>query len=67
MLCYRHDGQRVMKKIFYVQETIGGWRQNPIFEGSYEECKRYMEENFLYQRQTAYNIVSEEELEVDYL
>lgn len=27
---------------FYVQETIGGWRQTPSFEGTYEECVQYI-------------------------
>ena len=27
---------------FYVQETIGGWKQTPSFKGTYEECVQYL-------------------------
>lgn len=29
-------------EIWYEQETIGGWRQNPMFSGSYQECLQYL-------------------------
>lgn len=49
---------------FYVQETIGGWKQTPVFEGSYKECLEFYEEVF---HSGSFAVVSEEELEVDYL
>ena len=49
----------------YVQETIGGWRQTPVFEGSYNECVQYLIERN--DSRSSFAIVSEEELEVDYL
>ena len=27
---------------YFVQETIGGWKQTPSFEGTYEECVQYL-------------------------
>lgn len=33
------------KKIFFVQEIIGGWKQNPCFQGTLEECERFVSEN----------------------
>lgn len=33
-----------MKK-YYVQEIIGGWNQVPSFEGTLEECERFVREN----------------------
>lgn len=50
---------------FYVQETIGGWRQTPVFEGSYNDCVKYLNERN--DSRNSFGIVSEEELEVDYL
>ena len=51
---------------FYIQETIGGWRQNAIFSGTFQECKDYFENNpILYYGN--YSIVSENEYEVDYI
>ena len=52
-------------EVFCVQETIGGWRQNPIMTGSLQECRDYMgEENT---GNKCLSIVPEEELEIDYL
>lgn len=50
--------------MFYVQETIGGWRQNAIFSGSYEECEEYLNTSC---HNGFYAIVSDKEYEVDYL
>ena len=52
------------KKTYYVQETIGGWRQNAIFCGSKEECKKYLNENY---HNGSFNIVADCDYEVDYL
>ena len=52
-----------MKK-FYLQETIGGWRQVPVFEGSYEEC---LEKYWEVINSGSFAVVSEEDLEIDYL
>lgn len=49
---------------YYVQETIGGWRQNAIFCGTHEECEAYYDENC---SNGNYSIVHEDEYEVDYL
>lgn len=49
---------------FYIQEIIGGWRQNAIFEGTYKECQEYLAE---WCHNGNYNIVSNEDYEVDYL
>lgn len=48
---------------FYVQETIGGWRQNAAVVGTYEECAAWLEG----QHGGSWAIVPEEEYEVDYL
>lgn len=32
-------------KKFFVQETIGGWKQTPCFEGTLEECEKFVIEN----------------------
>ena len=31
--------------IYYVQESIGGWKQTPCFEGTLAECQNYVREN----------------------
>lgn len=49
---------------YFIQETIGGWRQNAIFEGTYEECQEYMEE---WCHNGNYALVAEDDYEVDYL
>ena len=51
-----------MEKGFYVQEKIGGWRQNAVFSGTYEECREY---DISHNGQ--YAIVSDDDYEVDYL
>lgn len=50
---------------FYVQEKIGGYRQNAIFDGTFDECVAYWKENRL--RYGNYDIVHEDSYEVDYL
>lgn len=49
-------------KVFCVQETIGGWRQNPIYTGSLEGARE-----FLSHCDGNYALVPEMYLEVDYL
>ncbi len=49
---------------YYVQEVIGGWKQNAIFSGTLKECNRYLDENY---HRGSYSIVSELNYEVDYL
>ena len=49
---------------YYVQETIGGWRQNAVFNGTLKECSRYLDENY---HRGSYSIVSESDYKVDYL
>lgn len=51
---------------FYVQETIGGWRQTPILEGTYEECAKYLND-YCNDSRSSFTIVGENELQVDYL
>ena len=50
---------------YYIQETIGGWRQTPVFEGTYNECVQHL--NTCNDSRSSFAIVREEELEVDYL
>ena len=50
---------------YYVQETIGGWRQTPVFEGTYNECVQYISK--CNDSRSSYAIVGENELQVDYL
>lgn len=52
--------------MWFVQQIIGGWRQNAVFQGTLKECEKYMEDNNLYS-QIGYGIVSEEDYKVDYL
>lgn len=49
---------------YYVQETIGGWRQTPIMTGTLQECRDYINEE---NGNKSLAIVPEEELEIDYL
>lgn len=49
---------------YYLQETIGGWRQVAIFEGTYEECLKFRNE---YCFSGNWAIVNEFEYRVDYL
>ena len=53
-----------MDKKFYLQETIGGWRQVAAFSGTYEECKERYNEVI---NNGHYSVVAEEDYEVDYL
>lgn len=52
------------EEIYYVQETIGGWRQNAVFQGTYNECEKYIAE---WCHNGCFNIVSEDDYEVDYI
>ena len=56
--------KKTKEKTWYCQETIGGWRQNAVFSGTYEECREYLEENL---NSGSFQIVPEWEYEVDYL
>jgi len=49
---------------FFVQETIGGWRQNAVFEGTIEECQKFVAERCT---NGSYTIVHEDDYKVDYL
>lgn len=51
---------------YFVQETIGGWKQTPCFEGTYEECIQYLN-NYCNDSRSSFTIVGENELQVDYL
>lgn len=51
---------------YFVQETIGGWKQTPCFEGTYEECVQYLND-YCNDSRSSFTIVSENELQVDYL
>lgn len=54
--------------LYVVAGSIGGWNQNPIFTGTYEECVAYMEDNPCLgygSDNTAIHLA--EEWEVDYL
>ena len=52
------------EKMFHVQETIGGWKQMSIFEGTLEECQRFMAERC---HNGSFHIVADCDYEVDYL
>lgn len=54
-----------MVSLFCCQETIGGWRQNPAFTGTYEECCRYLDTST--RSCDCWDIVPEEDVVVDYL
>jgi len=49
---------------WYVQETIGGWRQKAVFSGSYQECLDYLSDTYI---NGSVALVPESEYEVDYL
>lgn len=49
---------------YFVQETIGGWKQTAIFFGTYDECRQFEAQHCLNDN---FNIVHESEYEVDYL
>jgi len=50
---------------YYVQEKIGGWRQNAIFNGTLQECEAYMSDHHC--SNGNWSIVCEDDYEVDYL
>jgi len=52
------------KNYFHVQETIGGWRQVSTFEGTLEECKKFVAERC---HNGNYQIVADCDYVVDYL
>jgi hypothetical protein len=53
---------------YVVAEVIGGWRQTPQFEGTYEECENYMASNpMLGYGTNNTNIYRADEYEPDYL
>ena len=52
------------EKIYYLQETIGNYKQVPAFSGTYEECQKKYEEVL---NSGSFAIVSEDELEIDYI
>lgn len=52
--------------VYCVQETIGGWKQTPVFEGSFDECQNFLETNCDYSR-SSFAIVNKDVLKVDYL
>lgn len=52
--------------VFCVQETIGGWKQTPVFEGSFDDCQDFLETNCDYSR-SSFAIVNKDVLKVDYL
>lgn len=54
--------ERPRSKTFYCQETIGGWRQNAAFVGTFDECWEWLGD-----RQGSWDIVPEAQYEVDYL
>lgn len=51
---------------FYVQQTLGGWKQNAIFSGTEEECQEYFDTANL-ATQIGWAIIPERYYEVDYL
>lgn len=52
--------------VYCVQETIGGWKQTPMFEGTFEECQDFLETNCDYSR-SSFAIVTKDVLKIDYL
>jgi NDP-sugar pyrophosphorylase family protein len=59
--------QEELSGTYYVQETIGGWRQPAIFKGTLEECQKYYRDYYCGYGNSIYHIVHEEDYEVDYL
>ena len=53
-----------MKDMYHVQETIGGWRQVPVFSGSKTACYDYLANSC---SNGSYSIVADKDLQVDYL
>ena len=54
----------IMTELFFVQETVGGWRQNAMFSGTLDECRVFMAENC---HNGSFQVVAESDYEVDYL
>lgn len=52
---------------YFVQETIGGWKQNAIYSGTYDECLYFEQEHNLNSGTSSFAIVHESEYVVDYL
>lgn len=52
--------------VFCVQETIGGWKQTPVFEGAFDECQDFLETNCDCSR-SSFAIVNKDVLKIDYL
>ena len=49
---------------YYVQETVGGWKQVPVFEGSRAACYDYLASR---RSNGSYSVVSYRDLQIDYL
>ena len=49
---------------YFVQETIGGWKQNYTFRGTLKECREYLDE---WCHNGSFSVVPEWGYEVDYL
>ena len=56
--------KEIKTAIYFVQETIGGWRQVSVFNGTFEECQEYVTERC---HNGSFAIVPEWDYEVDYL
>lgn len=52
--------------VFCVQETIGGWKQTPVYEESFDECQHFLETNCDCSR-SSFAIVNKDVLKIDYL
>ncbi len=52
--------------VYCVQETIGGWKQTPMFEGTFDECQDFLETNCDYSR-SSFAIVNKDVIKIDYL
>lgn len=58
------ESTAIYNMVYHVQETIGGWRQNAVFTGTYKECEEYMSN---YCHNGSYAIVCDDDYEIDYL
>ena len=56
--------KEIKTAIYFVQETIGGWKQNAVFNGTFEECQEYVTERC---HNGSFNIVADCDYTVDYL
>lgn len=57
-----------MSKMYVIAETIGGYNQNPVFTGTYKECKELMYKNPSWGYGTSsMRIHPADEYKVDYL